>query len=58
MVPNISFASSCALSRVGRALAGPRSGGGPLLETLDPDIGLADVPPEDIGLSCRAYSRE
>jgi len=58
IVPNISFASSCALSLVGRALAGPRSGAAPLLATLEPDMGLVARPLEDTGLSCLAQSLE
>ena len=40
IVPKMSFASSCALSRTGRALAGPRSGTGPLLAALESEMGL------------------
>ena len=59
IVPNISFASSCALNLAGRALAGPRSTtAGALLSLLISEIGRPDVPPEDMGLSCLAYSLE
>lgn len=60
IVPNMSFASSCALNRAGRALAGPRSGGMPLLATLESEIGLDDfdAPLDDKGRSCRAQSLE
>jgi hypothetical protein len=44
IVPNINFASSCALNLAGLALAGPRSGAGALmaeaLTVLAPEIGL------------------
>ena len=53
----MSFASSCALNRVGRALAGPISGV-PLLAALESDMGRAGAPPEDIGWSCLAQRRE
>jgi hypothetical protein len=52
----MSFASSCALKRVGRALAGPISVIGGLLVELDPEIGLVDAPLS--GRSCLAQSRE
>lgn len=58
MVPNMSFASSFALSRAGRALAGPVSVMAGLLVELDPEIGLACAPPDDIGLSDVAQSLE
>jgi len=59
MVPKINFASSCALSLAGRALAGPRSGAaGPVLAALEPERGRAAVPLDDIGLSCLAQSLE
>jgi hypothetical protein len=58
MVPKISFASSCALSRAGRALAGPTSGAAAVLATLEPDMGLVDAPLDDIGRSCLAHSLE
>ena len=54
----MSFASSWALNRAGRALAGPISAVAPLLAALESEIGLAGVPPEDIGLSCLAQSLE
>ena len=56
IVPNMSFASSFALSRAGRDLAGPVSVMVGLLVLLDPEIGLPCVPPEDIGRSCAAQS--
>jgi hypothetical protein len=56
IVPKMSFASSCALKRVGRALAGPISVIGGLLVELDPEIGLVDAPLS--GRSCLAQSRE
>ena len=58
MVPKMSFASSCALNRAGRALAGPRSGGAPLLVALEPEMSRVDVPPPEIGRSCLAQSLE
>ena len=59
MVPNINFASSCALNLAGRALAGPRSGAaGPLLAALEPERGRAGVPDDDRGRSCLAQSLE
>jgi hypothetical protein len=55
----MSFASSWALNRAGRALAGPRSGGAPLLVALEPEMGRMDVPPPpEIGRSCLAQSLE
>lgn len=59
IVPKMSFASSWALSRVGRALAGPRSAAiVPLLAMLGSEIGRAGVPPVETGLSCLAHNRE
>lgn len=57
MVPNMSLASSFALNRAGRDLAGPVSVIAGLLELLEPEIGLPCAPPEDIGRSCAAQSR-
>lgn len=54
----MSFASSCALNREGRDLAGPVSVMAGVLALLEPEIGLPCVPPEDIGLSCAAQSLE
>jgi hypothetical protein len=51
-VPNMSFASSLALNLAGRALAGPRSGGGaPLIDTFGSDIGRFVVPESEGGRS-------
>ena len=47
----MSFASSLALNRAGRALAGPMSVIAPLLAALELEIGRAGVPLEDNGLS-------
>lgn len=58
IVPKMSFASSCALNRAGRALAGPRSGGAPLLVALASEMGRMEVPPPEIGRSCLAQSLE
>ncbi len=60
MVPKMSLASSWALSRAGRARAGPRSGARmlPPDALLEVEIGLVEVPDEDIGRSCRAQRRE
>jgi hypothetical protein len=58
IVPKMSFASSWALNRVGRALADPISGAAPWLAALEPEMGLVDVPLEEIGLSCLAQSLE
>jgi hypothetical protein len=58
IVPNMSFASSFALSRAGRALAGPASVMGGLLVELEPEIGLAWAAPDDMGLSGVAQSLE
>ena len=54
----MSFASSCALNRAGRTLAGPISVVAPLLTALESEMGRAGAPPEDIGLSCLAQSLE
>lgn len=60
IVPKMSFASSWALRRAGRARAGPRSGA----SVLPPDaveeveIGRVETPEEEIGRSCRAQRRE
>jgi hypothetical protein len=51
IVPKMSFASSFALSRAGRALAAPVSVMAGLLVLLEPEIGLPCTPPEDIGRS-------
>jgi hypothetical protein len=56
IVPNMSFASSFALSRAGRDLAGPESVIIGLLLLLEPEIGLPCAPPEDVGRSCAAQS--
>jgi hypothetical protein len=56
MVPNMSLASSFALKRAGRDLAGPVSVMAGLLELLEPEIGLPCAPPEDIGRSCAVQS--
>jgi len=59
MVPNINFASSCALSLAGRALAGPRSViAGALLAALESERGRAAIPLDDTGRSCLAQSLE
>ena len=58
IVPNMSFASSFALSRAGRDLAAPVSVIAGLLVLLEPEIGLPCTPPEDIGRSCAAHSLE
>lgn len=61
MVPKMSFASSWALRRAGRARAGPRSGGAaPLLAGgPEPEIGRGvGSTPADRGRSCRAQSLE
>lgn len=52
IVPKMSLASSWALSRAGRALAGPRSTTTPLLVPLESDTGLVfEVAVEEVGLS-------
>jgi hypothetical protein len=58
IVPNMSFASSFALSRAGRCLAAPVSVMAGLLILLEPELGLPCTPPEDIGRSCAAQSLE
>jgi hypothetical protein len=57
IVPNMSFASSLALSRAGRARAGPLSVMGVVLMVPEPESGLACAPP-DMGLSWAAQSLE
>jgi hypothetical protein len=58
MVPKMSFASSWALSRAGRALAGPKSGCIPALAKLISEVGCAFfvAPADDGGLSCDAHN--
>jgi hypothetical protein len=60
IVPKMSFASSWALSRAGRARAGPRSGARvlPPDAVLEVEMGLVEVPDEEMGRSCRAQRRE
>lgn len=58
IVPNMSFASSFALSRAGRGREAVVSVIAGLLVLLEPDIGLPCPPPEDIGRSCAAHNLE
>ena len=63
IVPKISFASSCAERRAGRARAGPRSGAASVwpeeVEVVEIGRAVDEVVPErEEGRSCRAHRRE